>query len=65
MTVQEAYAIPLRLDELHSEIERYLAVVAVFRNEDCEPRWSSAEGLPAEALLDSLDASSERAGVSL
>jgi hypothetical protein len=52
---------------LTSEIERYLAAVDVFRSEGCEPRWSSDEGLgavPAEALLDSVNASTERAGVS-
>ena len=28
------------MNELISEIERYLAAVDVFRAEGCEPRWS-------------------------
>jgi hypothetical protein len=60
MTAQEAYAVPLHLDELISEIERYLAAVAVFRSEGCEPRWSAEEGLPAEALPDLLSPWPER-----
>ena len=63
MTAQEAHAISLHLNGLASEIERYLAAVDVFRSEGCEPRWSSEEGLPAETLLDSVNASGERAGV--
>ena len=61
MTATEAYAIPLPLDELASEVGRYLAAVEVFRSEGCEPRWSSGECLPAEALLDVLNPWCERA----
>jgi len=67
MTAHEAYAISVHVNGLTSEIERYLAAVDVFRSEGCEPRWSSDEGLgpvPAAALLDSVNASTERAGVS-
>jgi hypothetical protein len=63
MTAHEAYAISVHVNGLTSEIERYLAAVDVFRSEGCEPRWSSDEGLPAEALLDSVNASRERAAV--
>jgi hypothetical protein len=63
MTAQETHAISVHLEGLASEIEHYLAAVDVFRSEGCEPRWSSDEGLPAEALLDSVNASRERAAV--
>ena len=57
--------IPVRPDELLDEIERYLAAVALFRSEGCEPRWSSGESLAREALPDSLViGSSSRASTS-
>ena len=40
------------LDELISEVERYLDAVDVFRSEGCEPRWSGEEDLCTDALLD-------------
>ena len=54
MTAAETYAIPLQLDALVSEVERYLAAVELFRSEGCEPRWSSGESLPSAALPDLL-----------
>ena len=36
----ELLATSLELDELHAEIERYLAAVEVFRSEGCNPHWS-------------------------
>jgi hypothetical protein len=37
----------LELDVLFGEIGRYLAAVEVFREQGCEPRWSSGEFGPA------------------